>query len=312
MTGYVTTCDGIVYALPALFAWELRYTGGEPCDSFSVRCPYEAAMAEILRRVSRFRAEENGDTAFCGVVDECAAVCDEKGLWLEIEGRGMAALLMDNEAEATTYQHASVEELLRRHVTPYGITCTAYDNISTGVEYQVKSGSSEWKALSDFTRLCGGFTPYFERNGVLLVTKELKFPRMVIDGEIPVTALTYRDKRYGVLSEAVVINKSTRAKQIIKNADFYSRGGQRRQFFYTPAKSGAQAMRYTGEYQIERSKENTETLEVRIADKYDAKPGTIVTVNGSVLGVTGNFRVWETVRRFGESGETTELTMQRE
>ena len=78
MTGYVTTCDGTVYALPVLLAWELRYTGGEPCDSFEVKCPYEAAMAEVLRRANRFRAlEDDGQTAFFGVIDEVGAVCDE-------------------------------------------------------------------------------------------------------------------------------------------------------------------------------------------------------------------------------------------
>ena len=130
MTGYVTTCDGTVYKLPVLLAWELRYTGGEPCDSFGVKCPYEAAMAEVLRSANRFRAlEDDGQTAFYGVIDEVEAVCDDKGLHLEIAGRGMAALLMDNEAEAVTYQRASTAEILRRHVTPYGIACGAYDEV---------------------------------------------------------------------------------------------------------------------------------------------------------------------------------------
>ena len=311
MTGYVTTCDGAVYALPVLLAWELRYTGGEPCDSFSVKCPYEAAMAEVLRRANRFRAlEEDGETAFFGVIDEVEAVCDDKGLHLEIAGRGMAALLMDNEAEAVTYQRASTAELLHRHVTPYGIVCAGYDEVYA--PYKVAGGSSEWKALSDFTRLCGGFTPYFERDGSLLLTKKRELPRMMLGGDQPVTALRYRDKRYGVLSEAVVVDKSTRVKQAVKNADFYARGGRRRRIYYAPTKSGAQAMRYTGAYQIERSKENAETLEVTVAARFDAKPETVVSVSESRLGVTGEFRVKEVVRRFGKGGETTVLTMQRE
>lgn len=311
MTGYVTTCDGAVYKLPVLLTWELRYTGGEPCDSFSVKCPYEAAMAEVLRCANRFRAlEEDGETAFFGVVDEVEAVCDDKGLHLEIAGRGMAALLMDNEAEAVTYQRASTAELLRRHVTPYGIACGAYDEVYA--PYKVASGSSEWKALSDFTRLCGGFAPYFERDGKLLLTKKHAFPRLMLDGNLPVTALRYRDKRYGVLSEAVVVDKSTRVKQTVKNVDFYARGGRCRRIFYAPARSGTQAMRYTGVYQIERSAENAETLEVTLAARFDAKPETVVSVSESRLGVTGEFRVKEVVRRFGEGGETTALTMQRE
>ena len=311
MTGFVTTCDGTVYALPVLLAWELRYTGGEPCDSFSVKCPYETAMAEVLRCANRFRAlEDDGQTAFYGVIDEVEAVCDEKGSYLEIAGRGMAALLMDNEAEAVTYQRASTAEILRRHVTPYGITCLAYDEVYAPCK--VANGSSEWKALNDFTRLCSGFAPYFERDGKLLLTKKREFPRVILDGNLPVTSLRYRDKRYGVLSEALVVDKSTRMKQTVKNTDFYARGGRCRRIFYAPARSGTQAMRYTGAYQIERSADNAETLEVTVAARFDAKPETVVSVSESKLGVTGEFRVKETVRRFGEAGETTILTLQRE
>ena len=59
MTGFVTTCEGEIYQLPTLFAWRFSYTGAEPCDSFSVRCPYEQAMADVLRRAVTV-AEELG------------------------------------------------------------------------------------------------------------------------------------------------------------------------------------------------------------------------------------------------------------
>ena len=209
-----------------------------------------------------------------------------------------------------TYQRASTAEILRRHVTPYGIACAAYDDVYAS--YKVAGGSSEWKALSDFARLCGGFTPYFERDGSLLLTKKRDFPRVTLDGNTPVTALRYRDRRYGVLSEAVVVDKATRVKQTVTNEDFSARGGRCRRVFYASAKSGTQAMRYTGEYQIEHSRENAETLEVTVAARFDAKPEAAVSVSGSRLGVTGAFRVKEVVRSFGEAGETTVLTMQRE
>jgi len=86
--------------LPTLLKWEFSYTGSVPCDSFTLRCAYEPAMAETLRRAVRFTAREDGTVEFAGVVDECGVTCDEKGLQLEVSGRGMAALLLDNEAES--------------------------------------------------------------------------------------------------------------------------------------------------------------------------------------------------------------------
>ena len=50
MKGYLTTCDGAQFELPTLLKWEFSYTGSVPCDSFTLRCAYEPAMAEVLRR----------------------------------------------------------------------------------------------------------------------------------------------------------------------------------------------------------------------------------------------------------------------
>ena len=109
MKGYLTTCDGAQFELPTLLKWEFSYTGSVPCDSFTLKCAYEPAMAEVLRRAVRFTAREDGTVEFAGVVDECGVTCDEKGLQLEVSGRGMAALLLDNEAESVSYQWATME-----------------------------------------------------------------------------------------------------------------------------------------------------------------------------------------------------------
>ena len=102
MTGRVETAGGKVYELPALLEWRLRRTGGVPCDSFRVKCLYSAEMGEALKAACRFAATENGVTRFRGVIDEWSAVCGAEGTLLTVEGRGMAALLLDNEAEAVT------------------------------------------------------------------------------------------------------------------------------------------------------------------------------------------------------------------
>ena len=231
MKGYLTTCDGAQFELPTLLKWEFSYTGSVPCDSFTLKCAYEPAMAETLRRAVRFTAREDGTVEFAGVVDECGVTCDEKGLQLEVSGRGMAALLLDNEAESVSYQWATMEEILKNHVTPYGIA------------------------------------PYFDKTGALEVKKNRRAARVSIDAKTPVTALAYCDKRYGVIAEALVVDSKAGVKQSVKNEAFCARGGTSRRVFYVPARSGTQAMRYTGEYQIAKSKEGAETLRVTIAGR---------------------------------------------
>ena len=311
MKGYITTCDGVQYELPTLLRWEFSYTGSVPCDSFSLRCPYDPAMAETLRRAVRFRAREDGATEFAGVIDETNVTCDEKGMQLELSGRGLAALLLDNEAEAVSYERATMGEILKNHVTPYGILCAGYDE-AAAPRYRVANGSSQWKALNDFAALHGGIAPYFDKTGALEVKKNRKATRVSIDAKTPVTALAYCDKRYGVIAEALVVDSKAGVKQSVKNEAFCARGGTSRRVFYVPARSGTQAMRYTGEYQIAKSKEGAETLRVTIAGRFTAAPGDIAAVSGTKIGIVGNFRVIECVRRFGESGEACEVTMQRE
>ena len=116
----------------------------------------------------------------------------------------------------------------------------------------------------------------------------------------------------GVIAEALVVDSKAGVKQSVKNEAFCARGGTSRRVFYVPARSGTQAMRYTGEYQIAKSKEGAETLRVTIAGRFTAAPGDIAAVSGTKIGIVGNFRVIECVRRFGESGEACEVTMQRE
>ena len=311
MKGYITTCDGVQYELPTLLRWEFSYTGSVPCDSFSLRCPYDPAMAETLRRAVRFRAREDGATEFAGVIDETNVTCDEKGMQLELSGRGLAALLLDNEAEAVSYQRATMEEILKNHVTPYGIICLGCDAV-TAASYRVANGSSQWKALNDFAALHGGVEPYFDKTGALELKRTHRGADVTIDAQTPVTALVYCDKRYGVIAEALVVDKRAGARQSVKNADFCARGGTSRRVFYVPAKSGAQTMRCTGEYQIRKSKEGAETLRVTIAGRFSAAPGDTAVVSGTKLGISGRFRVIECTRRFGESGGASELCLQRE
>ena len=121
MTAYVTTAAGRTFQLPVPLSWELNYTAGVPSDSFWVRCPWQAGQGTDPAEWVRFSAAEAGETVFSGVVDECEVNQGAEGLRLEVSGRGMAALLLDNEALGQDYGTATLEDILRDHVAPYGI-----------------------------------------------------------------------------------------------------------------------------------------------------------------------------------------------
>ena len=84
MTGYVEEANGQRTRLPACLEWELSYTVGTPCDSFRLKCPWKNGGDSAAVRWYRFTAMEG------------------------------------NEAMAETYVKATIEDIVRDHVTPHG------------------------------------------------------------------------------------------------------------------------------------------------------------------------------------------------
>lgn len=76
------------------------------------------------------------------------------------------------------------------------------------------------------------------------------------------------------------------------------KGGQCRRVLYTPGQSTWAAMRYTGEYQIQRSKEDAWTAEVTLPGSFLAFPGDRAAVSLERVGLNGTFRVAEAENRF--------------
>lgn len=308
MRGRLFTCDGKVYDMPALMRYALTYTGGVPCDSFFVRCAYSAPMAEILPRVTRFAALENGKTEFFGVVDDYTASCGEGGLTLEVSGRGMAALLIDSESEALCYERASMDEILRNHVSPFGIACTRSEAGKAHFSLAVKSGASHFSVLEESAKKCGA-APYFTKEGKL----ELRAPRaaaFTLDSSFPLAAALWREKRYGVISEITLIDRESGARTSVRNEDFLARGGLCRRVLYA-SKSDANPTE-TGHEKIESSKEGSRVLMLTTTQRVPFLPRDGVNAALPRLGISGRFRVSELVRRADGSGEITEVTLQGE
>ena len=200
---------------------------------------------------------ENGKMAVRGIVDDFTVEMDAAGVTATITGRGFAARLLDNESRPVTYQDATLEEIIRRHVLPYGVTAQEIADIRAGSVYTVPAGISQWKVLEDFCRTYGGFTPRFSVSGALVAAPERTGAcrHVSIGDSETVLACSWREDHYGVLTEALVIDKKRNVSYAVQNPEMIAKGGQCRRVVYTPGQSTWAAMRYTGRYQIERSRE---------------------------------------------------------
>lgn len=305
---WLDTYDGERYELPVLVRWELEHTGMVPCDSMTAACLYDAGMAEVLPKATRFTAFQDGKVMLRGVVDAYEISLSRQGLLVEVEGRGMAALLLDNESEALSYERAPLSEILENHVSPYGIAVEKQRDVS-GSGYTVTSGSSQWRALQGFTHRFGGFDPYFTREGTL-VTGPLwgSGKTLRVDDASPLLSLRKREQRYGVISEVLIQDKAQRISHPVRNQGFLRTGGQRRHVLYMP-RSTAEDRRYTGEYQIAQSALEQLEIGLELPFAFAAMPGDRVELSMGRLALSGLYEVVRSRSRMDGDGERTELTI---
>lgn len=308
MRAWAIGYDGARYELPAAIEWEFRYGLGSPCDSFEIVCLWEPGAERTLAGAVRLWAEQDGERVFTGVVDEYACTLDGGGGRLELSGRGMQALLLDNGALPAEYQLATAEDILRRHVTPYGISLAGTCALGPVAGFAVAGGQSEWSVVHDFACFHGGIVPRFDREGRLVLSPWGDVRRKLGDGAA-VTALRYGYRRYGVLSQVVVRDRARGSTETVDDSDFQRRGGLCRRVVATAGRSSAAAMRYSGQYQLRASRAELETCEVTLAGLFAAWPGELVTVERAGFGGNGTYRVRESAVGEDADGRWTRLSL---
>ena len=301
--------DGAALLLPEPLEWEVEYTAGVPCDSFRLLCAWEPGTASGAEKAVTVTLTVDGAVCFRGIVDEVEHRLEGSGGYLEVSGRGMAALLLDNEAMPADYLTATAEDILRDHVEPYGIQVAQVSGLPAVSGFSVQSGQSEWQVLYQFACWYGGITPRFDREGRLVIAPFSDGETLVLRGDTAVTGMAWRVRRYGVLSEIWVRDKTRMAVERVENRDALDRQIKRRQVMTMPGRSNYQAMRYSGQFQLEQSAAEQLRLEVEVPKLFFAKPGDLVQLSQPNWGRNGRYRVAEAQVGQDEGGNWTRLEL---
>jgi len=302
LTAYVTDAGGIRWALPQALAWRLEYTAGGPCDSFWLRCLWDGNGAVRPEDWVGFSAEQDGERVFTGLVDECEVSISERGSVLELSGRGMAARLLDNEALGQDYLCATQADILRDHVTPYGITVAPGADLAPVPRFSIATGSSEWSVIYEFARYYGGTAPRFDRQGRLVLSGWDNSQERVVDDTTHLLSLVRRDKRYGVLSQVLVRDRWSGRVETVTNPAVRAAGGRAQRVVTMPARSSYKAMRYSGQFQLDKSASELVRVEVTVGEVFCAWPGDLVTIQRSGWNWNGRYRIAQVTVGTDESG----------
>ena len=295
--------------LPTAISWKLCYGTDTPCDSFFLRCLWERGQERLLSSACRFYAEWEGQRVFTGVVDEFAVVCGKDGLYLEMAGRGMAALLLDNEAMPVEYQRATKADIVANHVAPYGIETVGGGQLPPVSTFTVDSGESEWSVVRRFACYYGGVVPRFDRQGRLVLNAHSDGEVVQIGDKDRVTGWEYREERHGVLSQVAVRRRTTWGTQWVEDSKFLAEGGRARRVITVPNTTGTTAMRYTADYQIRAAKRERVRMRLTAAGAFLAWPGDLVDVELEGFGANGRYRAAQVEVSCGGGGLTTTLVL---
>lgn len=308
MNTYLIAYEGTSYELPVLLEWKLSYGYSLPCDAFEISFIYDKSMLPMLTKAKRFRAEHEGETVFLGIVDDFEVSISENGCIVTVNGRGLAALLLDNEAEAAQYYSASLDTILEKYVYPLGLNQVRINASPPQQALVIESGASMWKVLEDFVWFGCGIKPRFSKDGVFLIGRETG-KSFCIDGDTALTKQLLKRKRYGVISEVLVKNKALGTSESVQNTEFIQIGGSCRRIVNVPRKTRYDAMRATGEYQIAQSKADELTITLTVPQIFAVFPGDTIELCDSPLGVSGEFYVSKTCCFANGEKAGTEITL---
>lgn len=301
---------GKKWRLPELLEWEICHGFSSPCDSFELSFLYSEGMLETLSAAVELEAIHGGRTVFRGRVDSYEAECGEKGAFVTLRGRGMQALLLDNEAESADYYYADLDYILARHAAPLLPVKIDKRGAEGKVElFSVENGWSHWKALSSFAEFCCGVRPRFAPDGTLVINGEAGGGVFRVDPKTPVISQSWGGDRYGVISHVLVKRRYTLSAELVRNSDFADGGGRCLRIVNMPKSSRYDAMRHEGEYQIKKSMEGSSRGRITVAGLFAAFPGDTLELAASPLGLTGSFLVTATSCVCSPRGGYTEIEM---
>lgn len=309
MTGYLRSVEGETTRLPPWISWKLKRTGTVPCDSFEGVCIWDADGCGALERANRLILEEDGVRRFTGVVDECELRWGSQGGTLALSGRGLAALLLDNEAAGQDYQVATLADIIRNHVEPLGLETDQLEPLPPVNGFSVPAGSSEWQVLDSFARYHSGVQPRFDVYGRVCVSRSSHGKRVEINEKTGVTEVVWQDRPCKVCSEVVVRPRGPGMLQRVVNESFLVQGGRRRRVITMPRKSGYQAMRYSGQFQLDQSALERRRLELTVPGDYFCEPGDLIQLSLYRPQLSGQWTVLETEASADHRGSRVKLIL---
>lgn len=167
MTFEGITATGKVYSLGNPLSVHITKGAGAPADELVGEFSWSN-----LPPLYRLRVLDGEKIIFYGLLDVQQERHSTKGDFVRVEGRSMAALLLDNEAVPQMYYSPPFSTVFSRHAAPYGFTQYQVPNGAVKIgDFTVTKGMSEWQVLESFCRRAWNAVPTMQDGAVFTIGK---------------------------------------------------------------------------------------------------------------------------------------------
>ena len=305
MTGMLQSVGGGNVRLPEFTAYRLIHTDGASADSFTVTFPTLPELLPRLARSAEFWASEGTDTVFRGVTDEVEAIWAD-AFTTTLCGRGLAAKLMDHQADGAQYFNLDLDGVLERYVRPCGVDSISVEGGPWRAQMlAVSPGTSCLRVLQGFCLHAQAPRPFFTPDGTLRIGSTPRVHRLEA---AEILAARWRLCRYGVVSEQYVHDLTS---GLTHRAEDLSLRGYGIAAVRHATRSGpfTKVTERSAQQRLDESRDNLFTLELTLPGACSVRCRDLVQVRLPELRVDGEFTVTEVCRQFDGRSETTQLRL---
>ncbi|WP_283610147.1 hypothetical protein [Faecalispora anaeroviscerum] len=302
MTFEGITAGGIVCSLGTPLSVRISRGAGAPADELIGEFPWSA-----LPPLYRLRVSDGERIVFFGPVDVQQERISPKGAFLRVEGRSLAALLLDNEAVPQTYYSPPFSTVFSRHAAPYGFSrCRVPGSTEKIGEFTVTKGMSEWQVLESFCRRAWSASPVFQDGNELTVgASELGETLLFGNQGLRYLSLTKTQKAYKRISEILVRSAKDGRYTVSVTEEQALREGicRRRCLSSSSGISAKQALASARQKSLEYT--------LVLPGWPDVRPGRNAELNDRTFGRGAGLRVWSVDYDLDTGGMLCTVTLRR-
>lgn len=302
----LTDVEGITQTLTRPLSLTIRMDEDIPADDCYVVFAYEATG-----ELKDIRIMDDDGLVFVGVVDEQEHFINEKGRFLKISARSLAARLLDNEAAPGCYNHPSAKLIYERHVAPFGIDRTEDDDAVYYGEQQINKGMSHWTALKNFCVACYSAIPRISADGVLWMKGAAQTGSVCFSDEgdgIAYTEISEKRKRCEEISRVnIKVNDEGYLYQM-DNTDAIRRGIRRERYLNAVLASTPMTCADT---MIQNGANASYAVSLKCPGMLTARMGCAAVVKNRLLGNIDGLYVSSVSYHMDHNGGTSTIRLKR-